>query len=137
MAPTAGKESGLDGAESSCTTPLATPTATPIATPMSTRSVKWEKDVEDAAGALQRPLLYQRGTNTTSQMAIVGANTCPIESLDYEYACMPLCFHILYFSYILTATGLLITSSTLDVIILFEFINRGRFSPRHISEFDV
>ncbi|CAD6235684.1 unnamed protein product [Miscanthus lutarioriparius] len=84
MATSAGKESELDGAESSCTTPLATPTATPIATPMSTRSVKWEKDVEDAAGSLQRPLLYQRGTNTTSQMAIVGANTCPIESLDYE-----------------------------------------------------
>ena len=88
MATSAGKESELDGAESSCTTPLATPTATPIATPMSTRSVKWGKDVEDAAGALQRPLLYQRGTNTTSQMAIVGSNTCPIESLDYEYACM-------------------------------------------------
>lgn len=49
--------------------------------------MRWEKDVEDAAaGALQRPLLYKRGTNTTSQMAIVGANTCPIESLDYEYA---------------------------------------------------
>lgn len=80
----AGEESGFVGAESS--TPLATPTATPTATPMSTRSVKWEKDVEDAAGDLQRPLLYTRGTNTTSQMAIVGANTCPIESLDYEYA---------------------------------------------------
>jgi chloride channel 7 len=78
---------------------LATPAATPIATPMSTRSVKWEKDIEDAAGALHRPLLYH-GTNTTSQMAIVGANTCPIESLDYEYACMPLVFpHTLFLRY--------------------------------------
>lgn len=36
----------------------------------------------------QEPLLV-KGTksnrsNTTSQIAIVGANTCPIESLDYE-----------------------------------------------------
>ncbi|KAJ1286465.1 hypothetical protein BS78_03G354100 [Paspalum vaginatum] len=77
---TSGKESGLGGAESSSTTPL----TTPMATPVSTRSVKWEKDVEEAAGDLQRPLLYKRCTNTTSQMAIVGANTCPIESLDYE-----------------------------------------------------
>ena len=29
------------------------------------------------------PLLAKR-TNTTSQIAIVGANLCPIESLDYE-----------------------------------------------------
>lgn len=29
------------------------------------------------------PLLTRR-TNTTSQIAIVGANLCPIESLDYE-----------------------------------------------------
>lgn len=30
-----------------------------------------------------KPLLVKR-TNTTSQIAIVGANVCPIESLDYE-----------------------------------------------------
>ena len=85
------RESGSGGAESSPSTPL----ATPIATPVSTRSVKWEKDVEDAAaGTLDRPLLHKRCTNTTSQMAVVGANTCPIESLDYEY--VPLCFHMLY-----------------------------------------
>lgn len=30
------------------------------------------------------PLLVRR-TNTTSQIAIVGANLSPIESLDYEY----------------------------------------------------
>lgn len=29
------------------------------------------------------PLLVKR-TNTTSQIAIVGSNLCPIESLDYE-----------------------------------------------------
>ncbi|GKU88914.1 hypothetical protein SLEP1_g3123 [Rubroshorea leprosula] len=33
--------------------------------------------------SLCRPLLVKR-TNTTSQIAIIGANTCPIESLDYE-----------------------------------------------------
>jgi len=33
----------------------------------------------------REPLLLKRTTNTTSQIAIVGANVCPIESLDYEY----------------------------------------------------
>ena len=33
----------------------------------------------------REPLLRKRTTNTTSQIAIVGANVCPIESLDYEY----------------------------------------------------
>ncbi|CAO2042399.1 unnamed protein product [Urochloa humidicola] len=32
----------------------------------------------------RQPLLRKRTTNTTSQIAIVGANVCPIESLDYE-----------------------------------------------------
>ncbi|PUZ47279.1 hypothetical protein GQ55_7G152300 [Panicum hallii var. hallii] len=32
----------------------------------------------------REPLLRKRTTNTTSQIAIVGANVCPIESLDYE-----------------------------------------------------
>ncbi|KAK1668701.1 hypothetical protein QYE76_056860 [Lolium multiflorum] len=62
-----------------------TPQATPMSAtaPTSARSVRWG-DLEDAAGALDRPLLRQRGANTTSQMAVVGANVCPIESLDYE-----------------------------------------------------
>lgn len=35
--------------------------------------------------AVQEPLLLRKRTmNTTSQIAIVGANVCPIESLDYE-----------------------------------------------------
>ena len=34
----------------------------------------------------RQPLLRKRTLNTTSQIAIVGANVCPIESLDYEYA---------------------------------------------------
>nr|GFB84098.1 chloride channel protein CLC-c [Tanacetum cinerariifolium] len=32
---------------------------------------------------IREPLLKSR-VNTTSQIAIVGANVCPIESLDYE-----------------------------------------------------
>ncbi|KAK9146738.1 hypothetical protein Sjap_006641 [Stephania japonica] len=32
----------------------------------------------------REPLLRSR-TNTTSQIALIGANVCPIESLDYEY----------------------------------------------------
>jgi hypothetical protein len=36
---------------------------------------------------LREPLLVKNNNrlNTTSQVAIVGANVCPIESLDYEY----------------------------------------------------
>lgn len=36
-------------------------------------------------GSLHEPLLHKSRTNTTSQIAIVGANVYPIESLDYEY----------------------------------------------------
>ncbi|EMS55037.1 Chloride channel protein CLC-c [Triticum urartu] len=62
-----------------------TPSATPVSATATTsaRSVRWG-DLEDAAGGLERPLLRQRGSNTTSQMAVVGTNVCPIESLDYE-----------------------------------------------------
>jgi chloride channel 7 len=81
------EEYGLGEPES----PISTPLATPITTPMSTRSVKWG----EAAGALERPLLRQRGKNTTSQIAVVGANTCPIESLDYEYVPL-LCFSVVF-----------------------------------------
>ncbi|KAJ3675314.1 hypothetical protein LUZ60_004356 [Juncus effusus] len=33
---------------------------------------------------LRQPLMRRRTMNTTSQIAIVGANVCPVESLDYE-----------------------------------------------------
>jgi len=33
--------------------------------------------------SIRQPLLRHR-SNTTSQIAVVGANVCPIESLDYE-----------------------------------------------------
>ena len=36
------------------------------------------------SSSFREPLLRNR-INTTSQIAIVGANVCPIESLDYEY----------------------------------------------------
>lgn len=38
----------------------------------------------DMAGTIREPLLTSR-INNTSQIAIVGANIYPIESLDYEY----------------------------------------------------
>jgi chloride channel 7 len=41
---------------------------------------------DDRQGSAHEPLLRKRTLNTTSQIAIVGANICPIESLDYEYA---------------------------------------------------
>ncbi|KAF3790176.1 Chloride channel protein [Nymphaea thermarum] len=44
---------------------------------------RWESGDSDR-GHLREPLLVHR-RNTTSQLAIVGANVCPVESLDYEY----------------------------------------------------
>ncbi|XWS11548.1 hypothetical protein CRYUN_Cryun37aG0007800 [Craigia yunnanensis] len=35
-------------------------------------------------GSMKEPLLFKNRINTTSQTAIVGANLCPIQSLDYE-----------------------------------------------------
>ncbi|KAM1120518.1 hypothetical protein ACFXTH_044650 [Malus domestica] len=44
-----------------------------------------EKSIEIERGELREPLLERnRRRNTTSQLAIVGANLSPIESLDYE-----------------------------------------------------
>ncbi|KAK7812248.1 chloride channel protein clc-c [Quercus suber] len=45
-------------------------------------------EVSDKNLSYTKPLLVKR-TNTTSQIAIVGANVCPIESLDYEN-CSPI-----------------------------------------------
>ncbi|KAF3444191.1 hypothetical protein FNV43_RR13881 [Rhamnella rubrinervis] len=46
---------------------------------------RFRSDVSDknTSYSSSQPLLIKR-TNTTSQIAIVGANICPIESLDYE-----------------------------------------------------
>ncbi|XP_059447015.1 chloride channel protein CLC-c-like [Corylus avellana] len=37
-----------------------------------------------SSSSLREPLLLSKRINNTSQLAIVGANVCPIESLDYE-----------------------------------------------------
>ncbi|KAL4632876.1 hypothetical protein ACB092_04G082600 [Castanea dentata] len=44
---------------------------------------RYRSEVSDKNLSNTKPLLVKR-TNTTSQIAIVGANVCPIESLDYE-----------------------------------------------------
>jgi chloride channel 7 len=51
---------------------------------------KWIKEIKrhwskvfDKDITYKEPFLVKR-MNTTSQIAIVGANVCPIESLDYE-----------------------------------------------------
>ncbi|KAF5946768.1 hypothetical protein HYC85_016996 [Camellia sinensis] len=41
-------------------------------------------DKSNGGGTMRQPLLVKSRTNNTSQIAIVGANACPIESLDYE-----------------------------------------------------
>lgn len=41
-------------------------------------------DFSEKEISLGEPLLLKSKVNTTSQTAIVGANVCPIESLDYE-----------------------------------------------------
>ncbi|KAF6145459.1 hypothetical protein GIB67_032582 [Kingdonia uniflora] len=42
-------------------------------------------DDEEAQAPLIEPLLRRPAPNATSQVAIVGATVCPIESLDYEF----------------------------------------------------
>ncbi|KDP44103.1 hypothetical protein JCGZ_05570 [Jatropha curcas] len=42
-----------------------------------------ERDIENNDKGIDEPLLL-KSANRTSQIAIVGANVCPIESLDYE-----------------------------------------------------
>ncbi|XP_021298398.1 chloride channel protein CLC-c-like [Herrania umbratica] len=37
-----------------------------------------------AIGTMKKPLLFQNKINSTFQIAIVGANACPIQSFDYE-----------------------------------------------------
>lgn len=44
---------------------------------------RYLSEVSDKNITYKEPFLVKR-TNTTSQIAIVGANVCPIESLDYE-----------------------------------------------------
>ena len=39
---------------------------------------------DDEEMGIRDPLLRWQIGNTTSQLAVVGANVCPIESLDYE-----------------------------------------------------
>jgi chloride channel 7 len=39
---------------------------------------------EEEQRPLNRALLHRSATNNTSQVAMVGSNPCPIESLDYE-----------------------------------------------------
>ncbi|KAJ9687706.1 hypothetical protein PVL29_016264 [Vitis rotundifolia] len=41
-------------------------------------------DSSDKEAAMREPLLVRKRLNGTSQIAIVGASVCPIESLDYE-----------------------------------------------------
>jgi chloride channel 7 len=49
------------------------------------RDGSFNYDIESTDGGPWEPLLRKRATNTTSQIAIIGANVSPIESLDYEY----------------------------------------------------
>lgn len=41
-------------------------------------------EINGSSIEIREPLLLKSRVNTTSQIAIVGANVCPIESLDYE-----------------------------------------------------
>jgi chloride channel 7 len=43
-----------------------------------------EGEEQEQRPSLTRALLHRSATNNTSQVAMVGSNPCPIESLDYE-----------------------------------------------------
>jgi len=42
------------------------------------------EEEEEQRPPLTRDLLHRSATTNTSQVAMVGSNPCPIESLDYE-----------------------------------------------------
>ncbi|XWS17095.1 hypothetical protein CRYUN_Cryun33cG0038500 [Craigia yunnanensis] len=57
------------------------------APPNQSQSLDQDQDQDRDHESLTIPLLsHQRSINSTSQVAIVGSNLCPIESLDYEIA---------------------------------------------------
>lgn len=60
---------------------------------MATATVVSAEEGEQDRESLTLPLLSSQisNINSTSQVAIVGANVCPIESLDYEYICSSSC----------------------------------------------
>lgn len=60
------------------------------------REDRTEREGLSLSLSLRDPLLVKNNRmNTTSQLAIVGANVCPIESLDYEYLILVLpLFHV-------------------------------------------
>jgi len=47
-------------------------------------SLTEERMIEIRDDEHKQPLLLRSRINTSSQLAIVGANICPIQSLDYE-----------------------------------------------------
>lgn len=49
-----------------------------------------ESPLLDPPDSVQLHRLRRSTSNTTSQVALVGANICPIESLDYEYVIFPI-----------------------------------------------
>ena len=57
-----------------------------------------DSTTEDSVAVALLPSL-RHATNSSSQVAIVGSNLCPVESLDYEYDCSSIslwfCFLIL------------------------------------------
>lgn len=54
----------------------------------------YQEEEEEEEREQHRSLRASTSYNSTSQRAIVGANLCPIESLDYEYFFFPLNDHI-------------------------------------------
>lgn len=58
-------------------------------------------DGDDGDHHHKQPLLVRRRTNASSQLAIVGANKSPIQSLDYESV-----FHFPLFSFLTKSKSL-------------------------------
>lgn len=73
------------------------------------------------------PLLspLRRATNSTSQVAIVGSDVCPIESLDYEYEKN---------SYSCFAFSILLLLSLDFVVYAFDLGSRRMISSSRIGE---
>lgn len=74
------------------------------------------EDRDSVSLTLGEPLLRASTAriSTTSQLAIVGSNVCPIESLDYEY--------VIFVGFLVTCIGL---SVIVSVVFVFSTVLLG------------
>lgn len=85
----------------------------------------FSEDRDSVTVTLEEPLLRTNTAriSTTSQLAIVGSNVCPIESLDYEYVY----YVLLIFSILVASYFLCVCDHVVDDVIFGGFFGYLRY----------